>query len=355
MSLKQIDLFIHGEHNYHTYRIPALIVSKKGTLLAFAEGRKHGIGDSGEIDLVVKRSIDQGVSWEALQLVVSEPGMTCGNPCPVVDHKTGIIWLPFCKNNADDNERRIIRGKATRTIWVTHSKDDGITWAEPVEITKDVKDPSWTWYATGPTHGIQLHNKRLIIPCDHMVGKSFSQRRDSYHSHIIFSDDNGTNWNIGGIVEKGTNECVVVELVDGSIYINCRNYIGNPRRAVAWSHDQGESFGQKFWDETLIEPICQASLVRFTDETQHDRNRILFSNPASISRENLTIRLSYDECQTWSVAKTLNAGPSAYSDLTVTHDGTIYCLYECGDKHPYEKLRMASFDLVWLTNGDDKA
>lgn len=348
MQLEQSILFQSDSEGYHTFRIPALAVTINGTLLAFAEGRKAGRGDAGEIDLVLKRSFDNGLTWQPLQLVVTEPAMTCGNPCPVVDRDTGTIWLPFCKNLADGDEDQITAGKAPRTVWLTHSTDDGATWTEPQEITASVKDPSWTWYATGPTHGIQLQSGRLLIPCDHIVGKDFDRKRDPYHSHVIYSDDHGTTWHTGGIVPDGTNECAVVELADGDVYINCRNYVGEKRRRVAWSHDQGNTFVDFRWDETLVEPICQASLVRLSDKQTGDRNRVLFANPASTSRERMTIRLSDDECRSWSSGKVLHAGPAAYSDLAVAADGTICCLYERGDEHPYETLTLARFDLDWL-------
>ena len=342
MKIDQCDLFTSGQEGYHTFRIPALAVTTQGTLLAFAEGRKAGRGDAGEIDLVLKRSLDNGVTWQPLQIVVTEPGMTCGNPCPVVDQATGVIWLPFCKNLADGNEDLITQGKAPRTVWLTHSHDDGVTWATPYEITADVKDPSWTWYATGPTHGIQLRSGRLVIPCDHIVGQHFDRQRDPYHSHVIYSDDHGASWHIGGRVDVGTNECALVEMADGALYINCRNYVGERRRAVAWSVDQGATFTEFRWDETLIEPICQASLVRY------DAKHILFANPASTTREKLTVRLSADDGQSWPVAKMLYSGPAAYSDLAVLPDLTICCLYEQGDAHPYERLTLARFDLAWL-------
>jgi sialidase-1 len=348
-KFEQFPLFTSGEDGYDTYRIPALVVSTQGTLLAFCEGRRHGRGDAGEIDLVLKRSSDGGQSWSPMQVVVSEPNMTCGNPCPVVDRSTGTLLLPFCKNLADGDENLITQGKAPRTVWITHSNDDGVTWADPVEITASVKKPSWTWYATGPCHGIQLESGRLLIPCDHMVGVYFDRRRDPYHSHVIYSDDGGANWQIGGIVDEGTNECAVVETVDGEVYINCRNYRNGKQRAVAWSSDGGGSFTDFTWDQTLIEPICQASLVRLTDERRHDQNRVLFANPASELRERMTVRMSTDECRNWSVARLLHAGPSAYSDLSVTADGTICCLYECGAAHPYETLTLARFNLAWLT------
>ncbi len=348
MQLEQSTLYQSGSEGYHTFRIPALAVTTNGTLLAFAEGRKAGRGDAGEIDLVLKRSFDNGVTWQPLQLIVTESAMTCGNPCPVVDRDTGTIWLPFCKNLADGNEDLITQGKAPRTVWLTQSTDDGATWAEPQEITAAVKNPAWTWYATGPTHGIQLQSGRLLIPCDHIVGKHFDRKRDPYHSHVIYSDDHGATWQIGGLVPAGTNECAVVELTNGDIYINCRNYVGEKRRQVAQSHDQGNTFTDIRWDDTLVEPICQASLVRLSDERTGDCNRVLFANPASTNREQMSVRLSEDECRSWSIAKRIYEGPSAYSDLALAADGTICCLYERGAEHPYETLTLARFDLAWL-------
>ena len=352
--LTQTDLFIGGQQGYHTYRIPAMIVSARGTLLAFCEGRRHSRSDTGDIDLILKRSFDGGQTWEPTQTVVTEPATTCGNPCPVVDRTTGTIWLPFCKNLADGPESMIRDGKAPRTVWLTHSDDDGATWAEPIEITPAVKKPFWTWYATGPTHGIQLANGRLLIPCDHVAGKLFS-RQDPIYSHVIYSDDHGASWHIGGEVEPGTDECAVIETASGSVYVNCRHERGINRRATAWSKDNGDGFDGFAWDQTLIEPVCQASIARLTTEAQHDRNRVLFSNPASINRENMTVRVSYDECRTWSSGKVLHEGPAAYSDLAVCTDMNICCLYERGDESAYEKLTLARFDIDWLTDGADPA
>ncbi|MDA0710534.1 MAG: sialidase family protein [bacterium] len=331
-----------GSEGYPAYRIPALVRTPEGALLAFCEGRKDGLGDAGRIDLLLKRSDDGGQSWSPAQVVVSEEATTCGNPCSVVDRDTGIIWMPFCKNRADGGESLICQGKAPRTVWLTHSGDDGRSWSAPVEITSQVKDPSWTWYATGPGHGIQLQSGRLLIPCDHMVGVHFDRKRDSYHSHVIYSDDHGQSWHIGGQVQDGTNECQAAELSDGRVYINCRNYVGDKRRASAVSRDGGNTFGAFRWEETLIEPICQASLIGLGE------NRLVFANPASISRENLTIRVSRDGGQTWSVGATLHAGPAAYSDLVIQMDGKIGCLYECGEEGPYERLVYAELDLNWI-------
>ncbi len=343
----QEKLFVSGDGRYHTYRIPSLLLSAQGTLLAFAEGRKHGHGDAGEIDLILRRSFDNGRTWGPIEVLISEPGMTCGNPCPIVERESGAIILPFCKNLAEGGEKIICEGKAPRTVWVTRSDDDGITWAEPREITASVKKPDWTWYATGPGHGIQLRSGRLVVPCDHIVGVDFDRERDPIHSHLIYSDDSGATWQLGAIVESETDESAVAQLEDGSLYLNCRNGAGGKRRGVARSLDQGESFAEFYWDDTLIEPVCQASVETLTG------GRLLFANPASTERENMTVRLSSDSGRTWPSSRTLHPGPAAYSDLAVLPDGDICCLYEAGEQHRRETLTLARFNLAWVTENSE--
>jgi len=340
-GLEQIDVFISGAEGCHTYRIPAVVVSKKGTLLAFCEGRRKSRADHGDIDLVLKRSFDGGKTWGKMQVVWDDGANTIGNPCPVVDQLTGTIWLPFTRNND--------------RVFVTNSTDDAATWARPVEITRHVKRPKWTWYATGPGHGIQLASGRLLIPCDHRdpTLPPPRGRQDITRSHVVYSDDHGATWKLGGILARRTNECEAVEMADASIYLNMRNNFGKNRRACAWSKDGGETWSDVEFDQTLISPVCQASVVRYTDAKAHDRNRVLFSNPASTRRERMTVRISYDECKTWSAGKVLHLGPAAYSDLSVAPGMTICCLYERGDKHAYEKITLARFGLAWLTDGAD--
>lgn len=338
-------LFTSGTGGYHTYRIPALAVTNSGRILAFAEGRLHGQGDAGEIDLVLRTSDDHGETWSEPRRIVRERDMTCGNPAPVTDRVTGTVWLWFCKNEAEGGEGLITAGQAPRTVWLSHSEDDGATWSEPQDMTAQVKKPEWTWYATGPGHGIQLSSNRLVIPCDHMVGVHLNRHQDPYHSHVLYSDDHGATWHIGGIVPDGTNECEVVELLNGDVMINCRNYTGDHRRAVAISRDQGAEFGEFRWDETLIEPICQASIIRWPEAAQG----LLFANPASrTTRTDLTVRLSLDEGITWPHARLLYAGPSAYSDLAIAPDGLGLCFYERGLHRPYESLVLARFPAAWL-------
>ena len=292
--LLKSDVFRSGKDGYHTFRIPAVIVTKKGTLLAFCEGRKTGRSDHGNLDLVLKRSTNGGKTWRPLELVYEEGGdenITIGNPCPVVDQSTGIIWLPFCRDNDD--------------VFITHSSDDGRTWTKPVEITATVKKPEWGWYATGPGVGIQLqrgnHKGRLVIPCDHRVGQGRDKWNSQGHSHVIYSDDHGKTWKLGGVTAPGMNECQVVELADGTLMLNMRSYRGKKRRGISLSQNGGLTWSEPKDDPTLIEPVCQASFLRYSiagsdDSSNKNRHCLLFSNPASESkRDHLTLRLSDDE------------------------------------------------------------
>ncbi|MGV3723296.1 MAG: sialidase family protein [Actinomycetota bacterium] len=341
-GIDQRDVFVAGTEGYHTFRIPAVIRTKRDTLLAFCEGRKGGRGDSGDIDTVLKRSTDGGKSWSPLQVVWDEGANTVGNACPVVDRTTGVIWLLLTRNLGHDTETEIINRTAERSreVWVCKSADDGVTWSKPVDITATAKAPDWTWYATGPGVGIQLKNGRMLIPCDHNVAVTKMRR-----SHVIYSDDHGATWKRGGVVGDLTNECQAAELKDGSVLINMRSYHGKNRRAVSTSRDGGLSWSEITLDETLIEPVCQASLIALPPRS----NTLLFSNPASVKRENLTLRHSRDGGKTWPKSLTLHAGPSAYSCLTALPGRRFGCLYERGDANPYERITFARLELKLLT------
>lgn len=354
-------LFRAGADGYHTYRIPALAVTPAGTILAFCEGRKEGRDDSGDIDLLVRRSLDGGVTWEDQHMIWDDAvhgtngnqiGCTCGNPSPVVDRETGRIWLLMTWNRGDDTERQIIDEESadTRRVFVTCSNDDGMTWAPPREITAEVKRPDWTWYATGPGAGVQkvrgAYQGRLIVPCDHIEAGT-----KRYGSHVIYSDDGGQTWQLGGSAPQDqVNECQVVELTNGRLMLNMRNYDrSQTQRQIAFSDDGGLTwYGQQF-DPTLVEPICQASIRRYAWFEGGKRSALLFSNPASSrERARMTVRASFDEGATWPVARVLHAGPSAYSDLATLPDGQIVCLYEAGEEHPYERIVLARFTMGWL-------
>jgi sialidase-1 len=351
-ALELSDVFVAGQGGYHTYRIPAIVVTTNGTTLAFCEGRKNSRSDTGKIDLLLKRSTDGGKTWSAQQVIWADGENTCGNPAPVVDQATGTVWLLMTWNSGVDREDQIgyQASRDTRRVFVTHSADEGRTWTKPREITSSVKKTDWGWYATGPANGIQLmrgaRRGRLVIPANHST--SSSQTKAVTRSHVIFSDDHGQTWQLGGSEEEKTNESTVVELADGTLMHNMRSYHNKNRRAVATSKDCGRTWSPVKLDDALIEPVCQGSILRCTWPEGGEKSRILFSNPASLKRERVTVRLSYDEGATWAVSKMIYAGPSAYSCLTVLPDKSIACLFECGKKNSYETISLARFPLSWL-------
>jgi sialidase-1 len=347
------EVFVAGERGYNTFRIPSLIATGRDTLLAFAEGRREGSGDAGDIDLVLKRSSDGGQTWSPLQVVGDNGPNTFGNPCPVVDRTTGIIWLLTTQNRGTDREKDIIAGasQAGRSVAVLRSTDDGVTWSAPEDITGSVKQFDWTWYATGPGVGIQTRSGRLVIPANHAVlGTGVHQ------SHVVFSDDGGRSWQVGGSADPGTNESQIVELGDGRLMLNMRNHPPKAEnfRMVATSADGGRSWSQAKPDVALIEPPAQASLIRSTTLEANGRDRLLFSNPASVRRERMTVRISEDEGATWPVSRVVHEGPAAYSSLVVLPDRSIGLLFERGGRSPYERITFVRLTLEWLKEGKDR-
>ncbi|MBD3274030.1 MAG: exo-alpha-sialidase [Candidatus Marinimicrobia bacterium] len=346
-----------GEGGYDTYRIPSLLKTNENTLLAFCEGRKNSRSDTGNIDLLCKRSDDFGKTWSEQQVIWNDGQNVCGNPCVVQDSDTGTIHLLLTHNLGTDSEREIIHhtAESTRTVWICSSSDDGRSWSEPAEITESVKPISWGWYATGPGVGIQLREGeyagRLVIPCDHSYDDPQGDIRGGpygYGSHVIFSDDHGETWQTGGVVRPKVNECQVVELSHGTLLLNMRSYHGEGYRMHAWSYDGGINWTDPVPAPDLVEPVCQASLIR-TDTPESGSDVLLFSNPAhSENRVRMTVKLSRDGGESWPLQKLLHPGPSAYSCLTMLTEDTAACLYEMGENHPYETITFESVILKSL-------
>jgi sialidase-1 len=343
-DIAQTTVFSSGTDGYHTFRIPSILVTPKGTVLAICEGRKGGRGDAGDIDLVLRRSRDGGATWSPLEVIADDGPNTMGNPCPVVDRDTGTLWMAMTHNLGEDTEKQILDGtsRGTRTVWMMKSTDDGASWSKRAEITAAIKAPNWTWYATGPGIGIQTRAGRLVIPCDHYLAGSRASE-----SHAITSDDHGASWQLGGTIGDGVNECQVAELGDGSLVMNLRNQPRRPEegRAVATSRDGGKSWTRPVRDPALVEPGCQAGLLRVPDPGRADGDLLLFSNPASLKREAMTVRASRDGGKSWPHGLALNPGPAAYSCLALAPDNMVLCLYEQGEKSPYERITLARFPL----------
>jgi len=382
--LEKVDVFSAGTGGYAIYRIPCVVVTRSGTVLACCEARKDG-GDWSTIDILLKRSTDGGRTWGAPQKVADVPGpktrnpialamkrgkpddVTYNNPVLIAD-RNGEVHLLFCLDY----------GRA----FYSRSPDDGQTWSPAQEITSafEAFRPKFDWkvLATGPAHGIQLKSERLVVPVWLSTGTGGNAHRPSITATIV-SDDWGRNWRAGEVAVANTdewvnpNETVAVELADGRVMLNVRSESTANRRIVVTSADGATRWSAPRLVNDLVEPICMASILRLSTSPPSDRNRLLFANPDNLSkadgkekpglgrdRQNLSVKLSYDEGMSWPVTKPLEPGFSAYSDLAVLADGTILCFYERGQKPQpgkkplsYTLLTLARFNLQWLTDGQD--
>ncbi len=347
MNLKVLNtsaVFTSGKDGYHTYRIPALVVTPSGEALAFCEGRRDGQGDQGVIDLLLKRSADGGRSWSKQSIVHqdrSEPDITIGNPCPIVDEQDGTVHLLFTRNN----ER----------LFYTKSRDAGQTWSTPVEHTPilDTLDFPWRRIATGPVHGIQTRDGRLLAPiwvCDQTIETLHAGRASAeYRAGVLYSNDHGATWHAGGLTPDSIpnqNECTLAEWRKGTLLLNSRAHRLGCRVQTS-SADGGLSWSEPVRMETLPCPTCQGALLGTKGKG------LFFLNPAvsytegysAQARRNLTLRRSIDGGRTWPDSLVLYPGPAGYSDLAAFPDGSLLCLVESGVNDYQESITAFSLQL----------
>lgn len=357
-------IYRQNSDGYKNIRIPSICATDRGTLLAFAEGRTAG--DSGKIELILRRSEDGGANWGPIQVVWKDGENTCGNPTPVFDRDTGTIWLLATWNDGRDLERQIIDGtsRKPRMPYVMKSEDDGKTWTEAKPLPH-LRKENWRWYATGPCNGIQLsrgpYHGRLVIPANHSVAPEDSDAElpvsRLYRSHIVYSDDHGNTWKIGGVHEPYTNESTVLELEDGKVMQNMRSYHNRGLRAVSISLDGGLTFpasglelgkpgDDSYLDPALQTPICQSNIVRFSWSEENRPGLVLFSSPYGEKRAQLSVWISSDEGKTWSRRMLLFNGPGAYSNLVPLPNGRVGLLAEVGENGPYETISFFTFSVA---------
>ncbi len=377
-SLEKTDLFEVNTNGYKVYHIPGIVVTAKGSVLAWCEARKKG-GDWDQIDILLRRSTDGGKTFSEPKRIADVPGPKTKNPSSLnaknVDPNDVTYNNPVLIAAQDGTVHAVFCLEYMRS-YSMRSDDDGVTWSTPVEITSTFdtfrKKYDWKVLATGPDHGIQLKNGRLVLP----VWLSTGTGNNGHHPSVtatIFSDDQGKTWQAGEIAVPSTdewvdpNETVIVELADGSVMLNVRNESKTHRRLVTISKDGATGWSTPKFDDALLEPICMAGIVRYS----LGKTRLLFCNPDNLSRadgkekpgkgrdrKNLSVKMSYDEGKTWAVNKVLDAGYSGYSDIGVMKDGTILCFYGRGDAkdfggYAFNHLTLARFDLEWLTDGKD--
>ncbi len=328
--------FKGGKEGYKVYRAPTMVVSKKGTILAFSEGRVNGHEDEDDMDVVLKRSTDGGRSWEKMQVLVNDGKNPCKNQSPVV-LPNGRILLMYLWNPWIPNEEA--RKDISRKVFTMYSDDDGKTWSKPKDVTGMTQLRSWGWTGLGPVHGIVTsagpRPGRVIFPSRHNTDDT------NMVSHVVYSDDNGETWKIGGSVPRGkTTESTVVELSNGDIMLNSRNQMESENhRVVSISKDGGLSFesANVKLETQLIEPRgVQASLFFHSVNKETGKRNILFSNPEHKEiRSNGTLKLSVDDGRTWSQSVRYAPKPSpyftGYSDIARLPNGDIAVLYERGE------------------------
>jgi hypothetical protein len=354
------DLFAGGTtingQKYEIYRIPGIVVTYDGTLIAYCEARKTG-SDWADIDILMVRSTDSGQTWSAPVKLVDGVSTqnTMNNPVMIAERDSNTVHLLYSKEYAETFHLK--------------STDGGLTWTNPTnpqsnvpaDITAAFHESTYQWrvIAVGPGHGIQLDSGRLLASVWMANG---GEAAPTAHSpsvvSTIYSDDHGNSWHIGDIVAADSpelsnpNESTIVQLSNGSVMINMRNNDAGNRRAVSISPDGISNWSTPVYDEELIDPLCFGSIVRYSEAGENsevgDKNRILFVNANSeTARENLTLRMSEDEGETWTYSRLLQLGGAAYSDIAVGPDKSIYVFYE---REPYKYLTIKKLGLDWLTS-----
>jgi sialidase-1 len=319
-SKGQSVVYSSGENGYACIKIPVLLRSISGRLLAFAEARMITCSDFAWTDLVLKTSDDNGKTWSSLQVVRSESNAksvptVIGNAAPVQLQLHGgrRILVPHTRNNSD--------------VWTIFSDDDGNSWSKPTLIGKNVTRSDWKWVGTGPPGSLQLKNGRIIVPSYHSKVRG-NLINNIVHGHVMLSDDNGITWRLGqqengfGNGNHFVNENQAVELLNGSILINGRSFatFTKPRRLQTMSHDGGETFGNVTFVHHLKQPFngCQGSIVGPLVEINDTVGSLYFTGPDSIlKRDHLTLFVSKDSGQTWNKLLLVDSGASGYSSLQI--------------------------------------
>jgi sialidase-1 len=339
-----LAVFSASTEGFHTYRIPSLLKTSKGALIALAEGRQSQSDAAGN-QIVMRVSQDDGRRWSPMQVLAKMDG-SLNNPC-LVESKPGRLVLHFQFYPAGTHEYDVPAGyqdpRAVRAYQM-ESQDGGKVWTAPRDITTMVKSETASTLASGPGVGILLERGRrkgrILMPYNQRVGQGSSQRWTVY---VAYSDDQGKTWRRGATADQprnvNANEVQLVELAEGGVMLNARNQAADGQRGVAVSHDQGETFSRIELDTRLIDPVCQGSIVRLAWPKMGSSGAIAFSNPSDAkARRNGQFQISYDEGRTWSRKVLLEPESFQYSCLARLNADQVGILYEKVEQNQYQLL-----------------
>jgi len=340
------DVFVSGQGGYHTYRIPAIEAAPDGSLIAFAEARKYNADDPGfgrqEIDLVFKRSTNNGATWSPMTLLEhAGEYWSAANAATLVDRTNGRVWVIYLRARPGRSTETSRPGTDDFQTIARWSDDNGRSWSEPKDLTtvgRDTSDQAWRASVPGPGGAIQTRKGRLIVPMWKTPFENFS----------IYSDDHGRTWQRSKMVpgkERG-DENQIVELADGRLLMDCRQNSG-PHRWLVESSDAGATWSERRSGVTVTPVMC--AIERFTLKAAgDDRDRIVWTGPKGPQRQRLAIRVSEDEGKTFGSERLISENFAAYSDLTVLNDKTIGVLWERGVEHGYQFITFTRLNREWL-------
>ena len=352
-----------GQFECHTFRIPAMVATNKGTLLGVYDMRYTSRRDlQGHMDIGLSRSTDGGNNWARPVSIMDmkkygdlpEDQNGCSDPNILVDRTTGEIFVSAVWTHGKPGTHQW-RGKGSEPgysinkssqFMIVRSIDDGLTWSTPENWTNKLKDPKWHLFAPAPGNGITLSNGTLVMPTQgrDAVGRPFS--------NLMWSEDHGKNWTLSEHARDNTTECAVVELSNGSLMLNMRDNRNRSDksktngRAVSVTRDMGTSWTVHSSDHgALPEPVCMASLI--SHDLPDGRRALFFSNPNSKQRrEKMTVRMSLDGGQTWPRSILLDQKGGAYSSLAMVDEKTLGILYESSVADMvFQKIKLSEFGL----------
>lgn len=324
------------DENVHTYRIPGIVTTDKGTLVSVYDIRYDHSGDlPANIDVGMSRSVDGGKTWAAMKNIMDMGGPNensgIGDPSILFDPATKTIWVAALWSKGN----RSIAGSGpgltpdeTGQFVVTSSTDDGITWSKPYSITAQIKNPEWRIFFPGPGNGIAMVDGKIVFPAQYWDAQKMP------HSTLVYSDDHGKTWKSGSGAKSNTTESQLVETTPGTIMLNMRDNRGK-FRSVATTTDMGKSWTTHATSyNTLADPVCMGSFIKAKVMVKGVLKDVLFFSNPNVSkgpRKDITIKASLDMGETWQPANQLlidERDSFGYSALTKIDDNTIGILYE---------------------------